>query len=354
MIRYIIRRLLQAIPTLLGVSVLSFILVYAAPGDPVTFMTFDPNITAEDRVLLMRQLGLDQPIPVQYLNWFAGIGVRAGDQVAEFSNARSRCSYWPLLNATVCDRGGGILRGQLGTSIQTKQPVWDRLVERMPATLELSLASLLLALVVGIPLGVLSAVYRGAIFDNAVRFFTVIGQAVPNFWMGIMLIYLFAVIWGVLPTGGRQTVSLTGETNFFDRLQHIILPAFVLAFGQIALFVRLMRTEVLEVIHTDYVRTAHAKGLRSSTIWFGHALRNALIPMMTVLGPAIFGLLGGAVVTESIFAWPGMGRLTLSAAFQLDYPMVLGAVMFFAALIIIGNLFSDILYGLVDPRVRLS
>lgn len=354
MFRYILRRLLQAIPTLLGVSVLSFVLVYAAPGDPVTFMTFDPNITAADRAALMRQLGLDQPIPIQYLNWFAGIGVRVGDQVAEFGRGDNRCGYWAPLNLTVCDRGGGVLRGQLGTSIQTREPVWDRLVERMPATLELGLASLILALLVGIPLGVLSAVYRGAIFDNAVRFFTVIGQAVPNFWMGIMLIYLFAVVWGLLPTGGRQTVTLTGETSLVDRLHHIILPAFVLAFGQIALFVRLMRTEVLEVIHTDYIRTAQAKGLRGSTIWFGHALRNALIPMMTVLGPAIFGLLGGAVVTESIFAWPGMGRLTLSAAFQLDYPMVLGAVMFFAALTIVGNLFSDILYGLVDPRVRLS
>ena len=354
MIRYIIRRLLQAIPTLLGVSVLSFILAYSAPGDPVTFRSFDPNTTAEDREILMRQLGLDQPVPVQYLNWFAGIGVRVGDQVAELSNARSRCSFWAPINLTVCDRGGGILRGQLGTSIQTKEPVWDRLVDRMPATLELSLASLVLALVVGIPLGVLSAVYRGAVFDNAVRFFTVIAQAVPSFWLGIMLISLFAVMWGILPTGSRSTPSLTGETDLLDRLQHIILPAFVLASGQIAVFVRLMRTEVLEVIHTDYIRTAQAKGLRNSTIWFGHALRNALIPMMTILGPAIFGLLGGAAVIESIFAWPGMGRLTLSAATQLDYPMVLGSVMFFATLVIIGNLFSDLLYGLVDPRVRLS
>jgi peptide/nickel transport system permease protein len=211
-----------------------------------------------------------------------------------------------------------------------------------------------MALAIGIPLGVLSAVYRGSLLDNITRFLTVIGQAVPNFWLGIMLIYLFAVILGILPTGGRQTTSLTGETNLLDRLRHLILPAGVLASGQLAVFVRLMRTEVLEVIHTDYIRTAHAKGLAGNTIWFTHALRNALIPMMTVLGPAVFGLLSGAVVTESIFAWPGMGRLTLAAVFQLDYPMVLGAVMFFSVLVIIGNLFSDILYAVVDPRVRLS
>jgi len=354
MIRYILRRLLQAIPTLLGISVLSFALAYSAPGDPVTFMTFDPNIDAATRELMKRQLGLDQPLPLQYLSWFAGITVREGDQAAEFQAEETTCGYWPSLNATICDRGGGVIRGQLGTSIQTKQPVWNRLVERMPATLELGLASLVLALAAGIPLGVLSAVYRGSLFDNFTRFMTVIGQAIPNFWLGIMLIYLFAVILGILPTGGRQTTSLTGETNLLDRLQHLVLPAAVLASGQLAVFVRLMRTEVLEVIHTDYIRTAQAKGLTGRSIWFTHALRNALIPMMTVLGPAIFGLLGGAVVIESIFSWPGMGRLTLSAVFQLDYPMVLGATMFFSVLVIAGNLFSDLLYALVDPRVRLS
>jgi peptide/nickel transport system permease protein len=354
MIRYIIRRLLQAIPTLLGISVLSFVLAHSAPGDPVTFMAFNPDSTPESAAILRRQLGLDQPLPLQYLSWFAGIGVRQGDQVAEFQNDKNSCHYWSGVNLTVCDNGGGVLRGQLGTSIQTKQPVWDRLVERMPATLELGLASLVLALMIGVPLGVLSAVYRGSIFDNITRFLTVIGQAVPNFWLGIMLIYLFAVVLGLLPTGGRQTASLTGETNLLDRLQHLILPASVLAFSQLAFFVRLMRTEVLEVIHTDYIRTAQAKGLAANTIWFTHALRNALIPMMTVLGPAIFGLLGGAVVTETLFAWPGMGRLVINASFQLDYPMVLGATMFFAMLVITGNLFSDILYAVVDPRVRLS
>ncbi|MEZ4677738.1 MAG: ABC transporter permease [Caldilineaceae bacterium] len=354
MARYIIRRLLQAIPTLLGVSIIGFILTHYAPGDPVTFMTFDPNFKEADRVEMVRQLGLDQSLPLQYLSWFAGISLRNGDHVAEFTNATTDCSYWRVVNLTFCDRGGGVLRGQLGTSIQTKEAVWERMVDRMPATLELSIAGLVLALVAGIPLGVLSAVYRGSVFDNIVRFITVIGQAVPNFWLGIILIYVFAVLLGILPTGGRFTVTLTGETTLMDRLWHLILPALVLASGQISVFTRLMRTEVLEVLHTDYIRTAQAKGLGKQHIWFTHAFRNALIPLMTVMGPTIFGLLGGAVIIEGIFAWPGMGRLTLNAVFQLDYPMVLGSMMFFAALVILGNLFSDILYGVVDPRVRLS
>ncbi|MEZ4860473.1 MAG: ABC transporter permease [Caldilineaceae bacterium] len=352
--RYILRRLLQAIPTLLGVSIISFTLAYSAPGDPITFRTFDPNITEADREILRRQLGLDQPVPLQYLNWMTGLSIRTGDVTAEFQRGDTTCAYLNSFNFTLCNTGTGVLRGQLGISIDTKQPVWDRLVERMPATLELGVASLLFSLLLGLPLGVLSAIYRGSWLDNIVRLFTVVGQAVPSFWMGLILIFYFGVILGILPTGGRQTVSLTQSFDPIDRLRHMILPAFVLGFGGIALFSRIMRTEVLEVIHTDYIRTAQAKGLPVSIIWFIHAFRNALIPLMTIMGPAIFGILGGAVVTETIFAWPGMGRLTLNALLQQDYPMALGAVMFFAIFVILGNLLSDILYALVDPRVSLA
>ena len=354
MAQYIIRRLLQAIPTLIGVSIISFILVNSAPGDPILIRTFDPNITDETREIMRRQLGLDQPLPMQYINWFTGIMVRQGDVVAQFTSPKVDCGYVGGVNLTVCNSGGGVVRGNLGTSLQTKQPVWDRLVERIPATFELGLASLFLSLLIGVPLGVLSAVYHGSWLDNIVRFTAVIFQAVPGFWLALLMILVFGVSLGWLPTGGRQTVTLTGETSFADRIQHLILPAFVLATGGIALFSRIMRTETLEVIHTDYIRTAQAKGLAPVHVWFSHAFRNALIPMMTVLGPAILGVLTGAVVTETVFAWPGMGRLTLNAAFQRDYPMVLGAVMFFSVLVILGNLLSDILYGIVDPRVRLS
>lgn len=354
MIRYIIRRLLQAIPTLLGVSIISFFLVNSAPGDPILIRTFDPTITQETRDIMRRQLGLDQSLPAQYISWFTGISVRRGNVVEEFEVGETDCSYVSAIDTTFCDSKGGIVRGNLGTSISTKQPVWDRLKERMPATFELGVSALLVALIFGVPLGVLSAVYQGSWFDNAVRFLAVIGNALPAFWFGLMLIFFFGVVLGWLPTGGRQTVSLTNEFDLADRVSHLILPTIILAFGGIAGISRFMRTETLEVIRTDYIRTAKSKGLAASRVWFVHALRNALIPLMTILGPSITGVLTGAVITETIFSWPGMGRLTFSAAVQRDYPMVLGAVMFFSMLTILGNLLSDILYGVVDPRVRLG
>ncbi|MGB5048308.1 MAG: ABC transporter permease, partial [Caldilineaceae bacterium] len=351
---YVLRRLLQAIPTLIGVSLISFFLVNSAPGDPILIRTFDPNITEATREIMRRQLGLDQPLPAQYISWFTGYSLRSGDVADEFQTDRLACNFVASLNTTFCDSGGGILRGNLGTSISTKQPVWDRLVERMPATFELGAAALLVSLILGVPLGVLSAVYQGSIFDNITRFMAVVFNALPAFWFGLMLIFLFGVVLGWLPTGGRQTVSLTNEFDLVDRLRHLLLPTLILSFGGIAGISRFMRTETLEVIRTDYIRTAKAKGLAASSVWFVHALRNALIPLMTILGPSIAGVLTGAVITETIFSWPGMGRLTFSAAVQRDYPMVLGAVMFFSILTILGNLLSDILYGVVDPRVRLS
>ena len=352
--RYIIRRLLQAIPTLLGVSVISFVLVYNSPGDPILIRTFDPNITQESREILRRQLGLDQHGTLQYISWFIGITLRTGDVSEEFTRQDTSCTYVALLNFTSCDNGGGILRGNLGTSIATNQPVWERLVERMPATFQLGVTALLVSLLTGVPLGVLSAVRQGSLFDNLVRVLAVIGNALPSFWFGLMLIYIFGVVLGWLPTGGIRTVSLTNEFDLVDRIRHLILPTIILAFGGVAGISRFMRTETLEVIRTDYIRMAKAKGVAASRVWFVHALRNALIPLMTILGPATLGVLSGAVITETIFSWPGMGRLTFSAAVQRDYPTVLGAVMFFSLLTILGNLLSDILYGVVDPRVRLA
>ena len=354
MLRYMIRRLLQAIPTLLGISILSFVLVSASPGDPVLQRNFNPKVTAQDIEILRRQLGLDQSPVIQYITWFTGIALRPGDQVAELTNARTSCTYVGLINLTLCDKGGGILRGDLGTSLDTREPVWERLVQKMPATLELGIASLLLSLLIGVPLGVLAAVYRGSPLDYVVRFLSSVFQSIPIFWTGLMMILVFAVVMGLLPSNGRQTATLTQEFDLVDRLRHLILPAMTLALGGIAGFSRIMRTETLEVLHTDYIRTARAKGIAPTNIWFIHALRNALIPLMTILGPAIVGVLSGALVTETVFGWPGMGRMTVAAVGQNDYPMVLGAGMFFAALTIIGNLLSDIFYGLVDPRVRLG
>lgn len=354
MLRYIIRRLFQAIPTLFGISVISFVLVSAAPGDPVMQRTFDPKITAKDREILRRQLGLDQSPVLQYITWFTGVALRSGDMVAELENAKTNCTYVGMINLTLCDKGGGVLRGDLGTSLNTREPVWERLIQKMPATLELGIVSLLLSLLIGVPLGVLAAVYRGSPFDYGVRFLASVFQSVPIFWTGLVMILLFAVVMGILPSNGRQTATLNQDFDLTDRLRHLILPSLTLALGGIAGFSRIMRTETLEVLHTDYVRTARAKGIAPANIWFVHALRNALIPLMTILGPAIVGVLAGALVTETVFGWPGMGRMTVAAVGQSDYPMVLGAGMFFAALTIIGNLLSDIFYGLVDPRVRLG
>lgn len=356
MTRYIVRRLLQAIPTLFGISLISFLVVNLSPGDPILIRTFAPDITNETRETLRRQLGLDQPIAMQYVNWLTGISFRTNDVVAEFTRKDVACNYMSSLNLTVCDSGGGILRGNMGTSLQTQQPVWSRLLERMPATIQLSVVALFLVFLLGIPLGVLSAVYHRTSFDNIVRVFAVIGQSVPDFWFGLMAIFFFGVVWEILPTGGRfpTASALTGEVAMIDRLRHLVLPATVAALGGVAGISRLMRTETLEVIHTDYIRTAKSKGVAPNRVWFTHALRNSLIPLMTVLGPSIVGIVGGAVVIERVFSWPGMGQLTFNAALQRDYPMVLGGVMFFSVLVIIGNLLSDIFYGLVDPRVRLS
>lgn len=353
MTRYVIRRLLQAIPTLLGVSVISFVLVYKSPGDPILIRTFDPKITQETREILRRQLGLDQHWILQYIGWLTGVTLRSGDVVEEFTRDDFHCSYAAGLNTTFCNSGGGILRGNLGTSIATNQAVWERLTERMWATFQLGVSALLFSLLVGVPLGVLSAVRQASFFDNSVRVLAVVGNALPSFWFGLMLIYYFGVVKGWLPTGGIRTVSLTNEFDLVDRIRHLILPTVVLAVGGIAVISRFMRTETLEVIRTDYIRMARAKGVAATRIWFVHALGNALIPLMTILGPAILGVLSGAVIVETIFSWPGMGRMTFSAAVQRDYPTVLGAVMFFSLLTILGNLLSDVLYGVVDPRVRL-
>jgi peptide/nickel transport system permease protein len=354
MIPYLIRRVLQAIPTLFGISLISFALVSSVPGDPVTVRTFIPNITEETREILRRQLGLDQPPVIQYIRWLTGVSLRGGDVAAEFTMGDTSCTFVGWLNTTICDTGGGVLRGDLGTSLDTKEPVLERLLERVPATLELGVTSLILAMVVGAPLGLLAAVYRGSVFDHIVRVFSSITQSLPPFWTALLLILVFSTLLGVLPSAGRQSITLSQEFDLTDRIRHMVLPSLALALPGLAGISRIMRTETLEVMGADYIRTAKAKGLTAHNVWFVHTFRNALVPLMTILGPAIVGVLAGAVITETVFAWPGMGRLTVNAVFQKDFPLVLGAGMVFAVLTIIGNLLSDIFYAVVDPRVRLS
>ena len=328
MLAYILRRLLQSIPTMIGITMISFFIMQAAPGDPVQILSFNPDSTPEAQAKLREQLCLDRSLPEQYLVWVAG-------------DFRGKCEM------------RGIIRGDFGTSFYDKRPVLDMFMERIPATLELTAVALVFGLMLGLPIGAYSAVRQGKMFDNVSRFFAVVFDAIPSFWFGLILILLFATTLGILPVGGRITLSGDVESILGDRLKHIILPAFVFAVGWIAFFSRYMRAETLEVIRMEYVRTAKAKGLSNSTIYFKHAARNALIPIATFLGPAVASLIGGAVVIERIFSWPGMGRLIFDAISQRDYPLIMASVVIGAVLVIAGYLISDVLYVIIDPRIRM-
>lgn len=329
MTAYIIRRLLQAIPTIIGITIIAFLLMHLAPGDPIDLITYQPNITPEAKADLRAQLCLDRPLPEQYAVWLVG-------------DWRGHCQQ------------RGLIRGDFGESFYEKRPVLEMIGEKIPATLELTTAALIIGLLIGVPIGAYAAVKQGGWFDNLSRFFAVIFDAIPAFWLGLVLILIFATTLGWLPTGGRTSLNLGNNPSLIDRIQHLILPVFVFAVGWIAVLSRYMRAETLEVIRQDYVRTAKAKGLANNRVYLWHAGRNALIPIATILGPAIAGLIGGAVVIERIFAWPGLGRLLFDAVSARDYPVVMAGVILGSVLTILGNLLSDILYVIVDPRIRLN
>jgi peptide/nickel transport system permease protein len=337
---YILRRLLQSIPTFLGITAISFLLILTAPGDPVSLITFGENMDSETIEGLRRTLGLDQPPLAQYLYWLVGNDWQRvdsdGDGVLDSYGARR-----------------GLLRGDLGNSLRFQRPVTELIIERIPATLQLTLSALLLGYGIGIPLGVLAAVNQGRFFDQLVRVVSVLGNAVPGFWLGLLLIIVFSVSLGWLPMGGSGPAT-GGEVDLLTQLSYMIMPVIVLSLPTLANVSRLVRTNVLEVLNQDYIRTAQAKGLARRTVIWRHAVRNALIPVATFLGPAIGGLLGGAVIVEQVFSWPGMGRLVVDGVFQRDYPVVMGSVVLGAVLFILGTLLSDILYGVLDPRIRLN
>ncbi len=345
MTRYLIRRLLQAIPTFLGITLITFVVIKLAPGDPVMQMTFDPKIKAETRDKIRRGLGLDKPIIVQYVIWLTG-----NDWLNWFGE-QTEDRYITR----------GVLRFDFGKSYLQARPAIDMVLERVPNTIQLNLVSLIIGYLIGIPTGVYAAVKQNGVFDNVARVLAVIFNAVPGFWLSLMVMLIFAVQfkkWGLpgIPMGGMYTVTPGGEFkyNLFDRLAHLLPPALILSTGTISGLTRFMRTEVLEVIHQDYIRTARAKGLNERIVNFVHAGRNALIPIATFLGPTITGLLGGAVITETIWSWPGLGRLFVDANFQRDYPVVLAGFVIGAIAVILGNMLSDIFYAAFDPRIRFS
>ena len=314
---FIIRRLLYAIPTLIGISIITFAIARLAPGDPIRLFTFGVrDFTQADYEQLLHRYGLDKPIPLQYVDW--------------------------LWNA---------LRGNFGDSLIYHRESFAMIMERVPNTLVLAGTALLLQLVIGVPLGVLAAFKRGSWVDGAIRVFGVAGHAVPAFWLGLVLIIVFAVQLRWLPSLGMLTVG-HDQWDILDRLKHLILPSFVLALTGIANYSRILRAETLDVLSQDFVRTAHAKGLRERTVIFTHALRNALIPVVTALGGILAGLVGGALVVEQVFSWPGVGQFTFQAAIAKDYPIVQAATMFVSALLVVSYLLRDIAYAVVDPRIK--
>ena len=317
--KYVIRRLLYAIPTLFGISVIVFLITRLAPGDPIRLYTFGAlNVTEEDIQGLRAYYGLDQPLAIQYVNWITKV-----------------------------------VRGDFGMSLIYHQPALGLLFERMGATLQLAFTALFLQLVIGIPLGVMAALRRGSWVDNVIRVFGVIGHAIPQFWLGLMAIILVSVTLRLLPSQGVLTVG-KDIWDIPDRIRHIIMPAFVLALAGIANYSRYLRTETLDVIAQDYVRTARSKGLRERTVVYVHALRNALIPMVTALGGILAVLVSGALVVEQVFTWPGVGQFTYAAARQKDYPVIMAGVMVASTLLVLSYLIRDIAYAIVDPRIKVK
>jgi peptide/nickel transport system permease protein len=340
--KYILRRLFQGVPTFFGVTIISFLLMLSAPGDPIALITFAPNRDPAAAKVMKRQLGLDQPPLVQYAYWLIGndwtqIDVD-GDGIGDHYGQRL-----------------GLLRGDLGQSIRMRQPVLKLIVERIPATLLLTFTALILGYGVGILLGVLAAAYYKTWLDQIVRIISVLGNAIPAFWLGLILIIIFSVKSDLLPMSGMRDIASRSDTfDLVETIRHMIMPVFVLSLGTIAFVSRFTRTEILEVLVQDYIRTARAKGLSNLVVWARHATRNALLPVATFLGPGLGTLLSGAVIIEQVFTWPGMGRLVVNAVFQRDYPLVMGSVVVAAIMFILGVLLSDVLYALLDPRIRLE
>jgi peptide/nickel transport system permease protein len=353
MIKFILRRLLQSIPTLFGISILSYAIIVAAPGDPAATLSFGPRTTKAQKVALARQLGVRDPLYKQYLRWLIGNDWQEFPVLDRYGDPKVDEN-----GQTIMEPGTkkGILRGDFGESFVAKKPAMQLLLEKAPATIELTGLSLFFGLVIGIPVGVVAAALRGGIFDNVTRVLAVLFSSVPIFWLALTLLLIFGSQLHWLPMSGRypDEYFITGEVSTKDRIEHLILPVAVLSTGWIAVFSRFMRASTLDVFSQDYIRTAKAKGLKRRQVWFTHASRNALVPIATILGPAIPGVLGGALITETMFSWPGIGRTTFAAVLTQDYPVIMASVILAAITTIGGYLLSDVLYAFIDPRIRLS
>lgn len=301
---YIAKRILQAVPVIIFVTIISFSLIHLAPGDPA-LMRAGQDATEAQVEQIREAMGLNLPLHQQYFDWVRGM-----------------------------------FRGDLGRSLQDGRPVFPTLIQRMPATMMLVLASFIVSIVVGVPIGVLSAVRRNTILDAIARIFALLGLSMPNFWMGLMLILIFAYHLRMLPASGSGSIL------------HLLMPGISLGLPSAALITRLTRSSLLEVFNEDYIRTAYSKGLRERMVIYKHALKNAMLPVVTIIGLQIGYRLGGSVIIESVFAYPGIGRFAYRRMLARDYPMIMGNLLIFAFTFILINLLTDILYGFLNPKIR--
>jgi peptide/nickel transport system permease protein len=323
---YVLRRLVLAIPLLIGITFISFLVIHLAPGDPVDYQTggdLNPESGAQAKQMLRELYGLDKPLHVQYWNWLT--------RIARLDFGRS---FAP-----------------------DGRPVLQKIGERLPVTLLLNIVELAIILVLAIPIGVISATRQYSRFDKITTVFVFVGFATPDFWLALLLMILFGVQLGWLPISGLRSLNweyLPFWRQQWDFLSHLVLPIAVATFGGLAGFSRYMRQSMLEVIRQDYIQSARAKGLAEHVVIGKHALRNAMLPVVTILGLSLPGLIGGSVIVESIFAIPGMGQLMVQSVFQRDYPVIMGNLVIVATLTLVANLIADVAYGLVDPRIRFS
>lgn len=318
MLSYVLRRIIVMIPLVLGISIISFSIIHLAPGTPASVLLGPKALDPEAVARVNANLGLDKPIYVQYFKWLSRI-----------------------------------LQGDLGISIGLipGMQVSELVAARILPTLELTISALILSIVVAIPVGILSAVRQYSLFDHLATVGAFIGISLPNFWLALMLILLFSVKLGWMPSSGMIDPRITAPT-IFDYLRHLIIPAFVLGTAGMAGIARFVRASMLEVLRQDYITAAMARGLSERTVIYKHALKNALLPLVTILGMSLPGLLSGAVLVETVCGWPGMGRLAVSAVFGRDYPVMMALVLLFGILVVIGNLIADVAYAYVDPRIR--
>ena len=309
MLRYICKRVVVLFFVLVGVSLLTFGMVHLTPGDPAEILLRTEGIDATPQAVeeLREKLGLNHPLPLQYRNWI-----------------------------------GKVLRGDLGVSFETGLPVLQELKLRMPATLELTVAGIIVVLLVSLPLGLVSALFKNTFVDHLGRFFALLGASLPSFWLGLIMIYLLAVKYSLLPVMGRGSLA------------HLVLPSLTLGLGMSATYARLLRASMLEVLGQDFIQAARARGLRENTVLLRHAFKNALLPLVTAFGMSLGHLLGGTVIVETIFAWPGMGHYLVDSIFGRDYAVVQGYVLLMALIFVVINLLVDISYAFIDPRMRLG